>query len=95
MSGNVTKDDCRPDWPIGSSLDRESPCVQCGRQPPRGHGYDYRGRPKARWRDYCSNACRQAAYRERKRYKRRVRNERNATMMETCSALLDGWLGFN
>jgi hypothetical protein len=59
----------RPDWPIGTDPDRGPPCRHCGRQPTldgwlRSRGpWNWRG--AGRPRDYCSNACRQAAYRYR------------------------------
>jgi predicted nucleic acid-binding Zn ribbon protein len=89
---------CRPDWPQGSDGERDSPCMWCARQPPRWHRYawDAAGPTHARyrWRDYCSNACRQAAYRERKRRKRYELQARNAAMMNNVGLLVSAMMGF-
>ena len=93
---------CRPDWPVGHDIKRGEPCHHCGRQPPPGWGWreNYWGQIRCAWKfqDYCSNACRQAAYRERKRErktrKRYGAEKRNEAMMHNAGLVTMAMMGF-
>ena len=81
----------RPDWPIVEHPNRGNgnfPCVMCHRQPPNGNScspWNPTGGGRERW--YCSPACRQQAYRERKKEAALRKQKVNASETD-LSALL-------
>ena len=82
----------RPDWPIIESYDDPRnngnfPCVMCHRQPPEHNSWSpWNSRGGGRMREYCSSACRQQAYRERK--KDALRNQKRNVPETDLAALL-------
>lgn len=84
-AGRKMSQSCRPDslQVDDSKRGLYSSCIWCDRELPV--------RKSPRRREYCSNACRQASYRQSKRYDFR---ERNAAMMKGVSLLVDAMMGF-
>lgn len=83
----------RPDWQVIESYDDpknngQFPCVMCHRQPPNGNSCSpWNPTGGGRERYYCSDACRQAAYRERKK-EAALRNPKRNVPETDLAALL-------